>query len=211
MLAGLWNEDNLYQGAPIEVDAWRKGVKKAGTFKEFDKSTWLTAGRSADIFNDTIVVGSDPSVIEDDVFGKVGYTREVTNIVDKIGDFYEMENHNAELELVKNLSEFYHSFTPESENQCLPEDEEDYIRIQTREELETNLAQNVGDKPYKLTETEEHELWATVVGYEEHKKDVYNRGIPEKFWPEGGYPEEGVNVTEKAKNSEYWTCRKDDD
>ncbi|QSG07253.1 hypothetical protein [Halapricum desulfuricans] len=210
-LVELWKEDKLQIGAATGVEKWREGVEKGGTREEYDDPKWLIAGSPPDINNDTMIIDYDRREAEKDWFGKIGYTREGIETVGETQDWLENETFNQEVEILKNLTEFFHNTLPTPYGKDIPIDEETYIRVGTRSEIEEDLKQGTGENPYQIAESTEKELWAINVGYEEHKKDTFNWGIPESHWPEKAYPDEGVKLPEKYRESDLWTWEEEEE
>ncbi|MFT4867577.1 MAG: hypothetical protein ACI9LV_000178 [Candidatus Nanohaloarchaea archaeon] len=187
LLHDIWNQDIISKGAATGFETWREGVERSNFFTErmTGPRSGLASMRNLNYLTDEIIVNdykreTDAEGNRDANFGDISFTRPVANMMRDIQDFDENEVFNAEVELTKNLTEFYHgSYEP---------DENTFIQVATEEELKTDLEEDVADKPYQLTTLDETTLYASEINRETHKENIWNNTVPESQFPEHEYP-----------------------
>jgi hypothetical protein len=173
-----WEQDNPYQGMATSIHVWRDGVEKGNTLTRLPNEKEILGGFSAlDHGNDSIIVNENKEI---ENWGEIGYSREVSNLLVDIQDLDENDVFNKEVELMRNLTEFYHGEYEAGPN--------NFIAVATGQQLEEDMEEGLAEDAYELVEINDKKLYASEVNLEQHKEDTWNIQIPENKWPERDYP-----------------------
>lgn len=155
---------------------------------ELSDQEWLSGTFKTDWSNDTVLASRSVKEIHQDWWGKIGYSREVTNILGAVADHHEREEFGDEVEFVKKITTYVEAVPPDDNHK--PVDKEEYATVLTGDQLETEIENNDARNPlelfsvdlgeYEETEgDEEVDLYAATVNYGEHKEVVFNFSVPE--------------------------------
>lgn len=147
-LFDLWNQEKGVQSAT----AWeqiKQGILSFGSREETGEERWSEIATTYSRRNDHIVVGEDVDV------GEVCYSQAAAEVIAEIQDFDANDVHNQEMEMVENVTEFYHNDLGDG-----------YLKVDI-------TSGTVGEGQRSLTELESGEvLYAKEVGEEAYDEAV---------------------------------------